>query len=60
MRQVGWKVRPNFELPTGFELQEDADCLYLLYEGKMITAFTHHAQPFEILKFCREYVGLRG
>jgi len=60
MSQVGWKVRPNFELPTGFELQEDTDCLYLLYEGKMIAAFTHQAQPFEILKFCREYVGLRG
>jgi hypothetical protein len=48
----------NFQgkLPPGFQLREDEDFLFLLFNGKEVGKFSHAGEPKEIEKAAEEYL----
>ena len=51
-----WKVEPNFTLPQGYELHEDATGLYLVTETERVAYFTHYADPIQIEQAAVEHM----
>jgi hypothetical protein len=57
----GWRIKPAYGLPGGFELWEQDDHCVDLYHGKEhVAVFSAGVTEREILEACRDYMGGGG
>ena len=56
MNREGWKVVPNFELPSGYDLHEDSTGVYLYNNDQLVAVFTHYADPAKIETIAYEHL----
>lgn len=50
-----WRVKPNFELPEGFELREDSHFVELWHKDEKIGTFLSCCDPFALHQACEEF-----